>query len=168
MRRAVLVAAAVLLLAEALVFAVLGLVMGLAVRKQSMSIGGLSTDAMAVGAWVGQGLLAAFLLVCAVVAARAGLSGAGRRHGGAPRGAGRLARGLLVGCAVLHGLLAAVLLGLAGWAVFIGLTLVLAVVVLAVLVLREPPAGAAGADAPPADVPPVPPVPPVAGGPQPA
>ncbi|WP_377271007.1 hypothetical protein [Peterkaempfera sp. SMS 1(5)a] len=162
MRRAVLIAAAVLLAVEALAFALVGLVLGLAVRKQQMSIGGLSPDAMAVGAWAGQGALAVFLLVCAVVAARAGWLGTGPRHAGGQRGAGRVARGLLIGCAVLHGVLGAVLLGLSGWPTFVGLMLVLAVLVMSLLLLREP-GGEAEAAVPPADTPP-----PVAGGPQPA
>lgn len=167
MRRSVLYAAAVLLLVEALLFALVGLVLGLAVRKQQMSIGGLSTDAMAVGAWAGQGLLALFLLVCAVVAARAGWLGGGPRHGAGARGTGRVARALLIACAVLHGLLGAVLLGLSGWPTFVGLMLVLAVVVMAVLVLREP-SDPAAAEAAPVDGPPVPPAMPPSGGPQPA
>ncbi|WP_055587929.1 hypothetical protein [Peterkaempfera griseoplana] len=162
MRRAVLIATAALLAVEALAFALVGLVLGLAVRKQQMSVGGLSPDAMAIGAWAGQGALAVFLLVCAVVAARAGWLGPGPRHAGGQRGAGRIARGLLIGCAVLHGLLGAVLLGLSGWLVFTGLMLVLAVLVLALLLLREP-GGEAATAAPPAGSPP-----PVAGGPQPA
>ncbi|MFJ6214529.1 hypothetical protein ACIQGZ_14510 [Streptomyces sp. NPDC092296] len=141
MRRAVLLTAAGLLLAEALVFAAVGLVAVLAVRRQRMSVGGLSSDAMADGAWAGLGLLVLVLLVCAVVAGRAALL-RGPGPGGGRRGAGRVAWALLVGGAVLHGLLGAVLLGLAGVPVFAGLMVVLAVLVLALLVLREPePAG---------------------------
>ena len=138
MRRAVLVTAAVLLLVEAVMFALIGWVMGLAVRGQQMSIGGLSTDTMAIGTWVGQGLLAAFLLLCAILAARSGLLGEGPRHGAVRRGAGPVVRVLLVGCAVLHGLLGAVLLGVSGVPVFVGLMVVLTVLVLSVMVLREP------------------------------
>jgi hypothetical protein len=152
MRRAVLVAAAALLVIEALVFALIGLVMGLAVRRQQMSVGGLSTDAMAVGAWAGQGLLALFLLICAGAAARAGLRVGTGPKGAAGRGAAR-ARALLVICAVLQGLLGAVLLGLSGVPVFAAMMLMLAMVVLAVLALGEPRA-AAEAHSAPVDAPP--------------
>ncbi|WP_042399679.1 hypothetical protein [Streptacidiphilus carbonis] len=132
------VASVVLLVVEALFFAVVGWVLGLAVQDQNMSLGGLSPDAMADGAWVGMGLLAAFLVVVAAVLARTA------RSGGAM---GRPTRILLIVCAVLHGVLAAVLLALNGVVAFVAM---LVMVALLVLVLLLPPAGPV--DAPPKGV----------------
>jgi hypothetical protein len=128
-------ATVLLLVLEALFFAGVGLLLGLAVRDQNMSLGGLSPGAMASGAWVGMGLLAAFLVVVALVLARTA------RSGGAM---GRPTRILLIVCAVLHGVLAAVLLALSGVVAFLTM---LVTVGLLVLVLLIPPA--APADAPP-------------------
>jgi hypothetical protein len=123
------VATVLLLALEALFFAGVGLLLGLAVRVQNMSLGGLSPGAMAVGAWVGMGLLAAFLLVVAVVLARTAWSGGAM---------GRPTRILLIVCAVLHGVLAAVLLALNGVVAFVAM---LVMVGLLVMVLLIPPAG---------------------------
>ncbi|TDU06248.1 hypothetical protein EDD99_4796 [Streptomyces sp. 846.5] len=135
------VATVLLLVLEALFFAGVGLLLGLAVRDQNMSLGGLSPDAMAVGAWVGMGLLAAFLLLVALVLART------VRSGGAM---GRPTRILLIVCAVLHGVLAALLLALNGVVAF-GAMLVM--VGLLVLVLMIPTDGV-GVTVPPTDTPP--------------
>ena len=129
------VATVLLLVLEALFFAGVGLLLGLAVRDQNMSLGGLSPGAMAVGAWVGMGLLAVFLLLVALVLARTA------RSGGAM---GRPTRILLIVCAVLHGVLAAVLLALNGVVAFVAM---LVMVGLLVMVLLIPPAEPV--DAPP-------------------
>lgn len=118
-----------LLVLEALFFAGVGLLLGLAVRDQHMSLGGLSSDAMAGGAWIGMGLLAAFLVVVALVLARTAWSGAAM---------GRPTRILLIVCAVLHGVLAAVLLALSGVVAFLAM---LVMVALLVFVLLIPSAG---------------------------
>jgi hypothetical protein len=126
-------AAAVLLVLEALAFTWFGLVVGLAVKHQRMSMGGLSTDSMAVGAWVALGLLALFVLIVAVLAARMALR----------RGAmGRPTRILLIVCAVLHAVLAAVLLALSGVAAFVWMlvTVTLMVLLLSTTTEPEPPA----------------------------
>jgi hypothetical protein len=121
MRRWTAVATAVLLAVEALVSGLLGYVLGTAVTRQHMSLGGLAPGAMAAGAWVGLGLLAVFLLLVAAVVAHLGLR---------DRSMGRPTRILLIVCAVLHGVLAAALLALSGVAAFL-----VAVVTLTLLVL---------------------------------
>lgn len=113
-----------LLVLEALFFAGVGLLLGLAVRHQNMSLGGLSTDAMANGAWVGMGLLAAFLIVVAVLLARTAW------RGGAM---GRPTRILLIVCAVLHGVLAAALLALSGVVAFLAMLVMVGVMVFVLL-----------------------------------
>lgn len=114
-----------LLVLEALFFAGVGLLLGLAVRHQNMSLGGLSSGAMAGGAWVGMGLLAAFLVVVAVVLARMAW------RGGAM---GRPTRILLIVCAVLHGVLAAVLLALSGVVAFLAMLVMVGVLVFVLLI----------------------------------
>jgi len=128
MRRWTAGAAAVLLAVEGLVLALFGLVLGDAVTSQNMSFGGLAPRAMALGAWVGLGLLAALLLLVAGVCARMAVR---------DRSMGRPTRILLILCAVVHGVLAAVLLALSGVVPFLELTVVLA---LLVLLLLMPPA----------------------------
>ncbi|MFC1404323.1 MULTISPECIES: hypothetical protein, partial [Streptacidiphilus] len=125
-----------LLVLEALFFAGVGLLLGLAVRHQNMSLGGLSTDAMANGAWVGMGLLAAFLIVVAVLLARTAW------RGGAM---GRPTRILLIVCAVLHGVLAAALLALSGVVAFLAMLVMVGVMVFVLLTptVTDAPPGAA-------------------------
>ncbi|MEZ0093410.1 hypothetical protein [Streptacidiphilus sp. EB129] len=121
------VATAVLLTLEALVVGVVAVVLGLAVEQQKMSMGGLAPTAMAVGAWVGLGVLAFFVLVVAALVARMAL------RGGAM---GRPTRILLIVCAVLHAVLATVLLALSGVGAFL---VMLVIVALLVLLLATPP-----------------------------
>lgn len=118
------VGAALLLVLEALVAGVVATVLGDAVEQQNMSLGGLAPRAMAVGAWAGLGLLAVFLLVVA-----AALVALLARH----RAMGRPTRILLIVCAVLHGVLAALLLALSGVPAFLTLLLTLALLVLSLI-----------------------------------
>ncbi|WP_035844289.1 hypothetical protein [Kitasatospora azatica] len=129
MRKVVLTAAAVVLLVESVVVGLVGLILGVAASRQHMSVGGLSSSRMAMGSWIGQGVLAVFLLVCAVLV----VLSAGRE---AVRPAVRI---LLLVCAVLNGVLAALAVALSGWAAF-GLLIVLTgVLVLAVMLAYESP-----------------------------
>ena len=129
MRRWTAGAAAVLLVLEALVCGLVGLVLGDAVTRQNMSLGGLSPTAMAVGAWVGNGLLALFLVVVAVllvlIAAR-------------DRSMGRATRILLIVCVVLHAVLAAALLALSGVVAFLVLAVTLTLLVLQFFIPHGP------------------------------
>ncbi len=138
MRRWTAGAAALLLVVEGLVLALFGLVLGDAVTSQNMSFGGLAPGAMAVGAWVGLGLLAALMLLTAGVCVRMAV-----RDGSM----GRPTRILLILCAVVHGVLAAVLLALSGTVPFLELMVALALLVL--LLLMPPATGPDPASAPP-------------------
>jgi MFS family permease len=143
LRRAVPVAAAVALVLEALTIAFVNWILGLSVRHQKMSMGGLSSDAMAIGSWAGGGLFALFLVVCAVLAARIAVR---------DRMAGRAGRIALIVCAVVHGVVGALVIGLVGWSAFAVMMLILALLV-GTLLLYAPedsgaPAGPAPADRP--------------------
>jgi MFS family permease len=121
MRRGVAATAAVVLVLEAFGLAFINWVMGLAVRHQSMSLAGLDPDAMAAGAWVAGGLIAVFLICCAVVLARTALL---------DRAPGRLGRLLLISAAVLHVVLGAAVVGLVGWPAYALMMVIFALVVL--------------------------------------
>lgn len=117
------IGAALLLVLEALVTGVLAVVLGIAVERQNMSLGGLAPHRMAMGVWVGLGALAGFLVLVAVVLA---FTGARRRA------MGRATRILLIVCAVLHAVLAAVTLALSGVLAFTVLIVTLGFLVLVI------------------------------------
>ncbi|SFF80697.1 hypothetical protein SAMN05216251_1302 [Actinacidiphila alni] len=116
-RRAISVGTAVVLVLEALTIAFVNWILGLAVRHQSMSLAGLDSDAMAVGSWVGGGLFGLFLILCAVLIVRIA-----RRD----EMTGRVSRIVLIICAVVHGVVGALVVGLVGWYAFVILMVVLA------------------------------------------
>lgn len=144
-RRGIAVGAAVLLVLEAVLIVGVNWILGLAVQHQKMSMGGLSHNAMAVGSWTGGGLFAFFLLVCAVLAVRIAVR---------DEMTGRLSRIVLIVCAVVHGVLGAVVVGLVGWAAFAGAMAVLGLLV-GMLLMYAPedrtdlPGGEAAGDVPP-------------------
>lgn len=113
--------AAVIVLGAALAVGMVNLVLGMAADRQEMEVAGLSATAMSLGAWTAGGLLAAFLLVCAVMLLRTCVT---------DQPPGRLVRALLIGAAVLHAVLATLAVGLAGWLVFGVLMLVFGLIVL--------------------------------------
>ncbi|MHA6760445.1 hypothetical protein [Streptacidiphilus sp. PAMC 29251] len=115
------IGAVLLLLLEALVTSVLAVVLGIGVKRQNMSLGGLAPGRMALGVWVGLGALAGFLAVVGVVL---GIMAARKRAMGRPT------RILLIVCAVLHAVLAAVTLALSGVLAFVVLTVTLGFLVL--------------------------------------
>jgi hypothetical protein len=129
------VGAALLLMLEALVTAVLAAVLGIGMERQNMSLGGLAPGRTAMGVWVGLGALAGFLVVVGVVLAFMAARG---------RAMGRPTRILLIVCAVLHALLAAVALALSGVLAFVVL-----IVTLGFLVLLIQLGSASGRDAVP-------------------
>jgi hypothetical protein len=139
-RKVTALATAAVLVLEALGIAWVNWILGLAVRYQRMSMGGLTSDAMAIGSWVGGGLFALFLLCCAVLAARVA-----RRD----EMTGRLARIVLIVCAVVHGVVGAVVVGLVGWIAFVVMMVILALLVGTVLLYapedRPSPSGRLGA-----------------------
>lgn len=127
-RRAIAVGTAVVLVLEALVIAFVNWILGLAVRHQSMSLAGLDPDAMAVGSWAGGALFALFLIGCAVLAARIALR---------DRMSGTVGRIVLIVCAVVHGVVGALVVGLVGWYAFVSMMVILALLV-AMLLLYAP------------------------------
>ncbi|MFE5733169.1 hypothetical protein ACFQ7A_19955 [Streptomyces sp. NPDC056528] len=109
------------LLLEAPGIVAVNTVMARFVEAQSMSLDGMDPDGMATGTRVLGYVSAAALVLCALVALLAGLR---------DRRPGRLGRGLLIGCALVHGVLGAVAVGLLGWGAFAFLMVVLGLVVL--------------------------------------
>ncbi|SDN32963.1 hypothetical protein [Actinacidiphila guanduensis] len=120
MRRLLAVGAAVVLVLEALTVAFANWILGLAVRRQNMSLAGSKPDAMAVGAWVAGGVFALFLLVCAGLVVRIAVRDAM---------VGRVWRIVLIVCAVIQGVMGAAVVGLVGWFAFVALMVVLALLV---------------------------------------
>jgi len=141
-RRGIAAATAVVLVLDALTIALVNWILGLAVRRQQMSLGGLRTDAMAVGSWVAGGVFALFLLCCAVLVARIALR---------DRMSGRFGRIVLIVCAVVHGVVGAAVVGLVGWYAFLVMMVVLALLVATLLFYapEDQPVGGAAAEAAP-------------------
>ncbi|MFI8369136.1 hypothetical protein [Streptomyces sp. NPDC085466] len=130
-RRPIALVTAVVLLLEAPAIVGLNAIMARFVEAQSMSLDGLDPDHMVTGTWalgIGSGLA---LALCALVAFLAGVR---------DRAPGRLGRGLLIGCAVVHGLLGAVAVGLIGWAAFAVLMTVVGLIVLTLVAYGKEPA----------------------------
>ncbi|MFI2372906.1 hypothetical protein [Streptomyces sp. NPDC018833] len=123
-RRPVAVVAAIVLLVEAVGIVVINGIMARFVEAQSMSLDGLDPDAMAAGTWgmgIGSGL---FLAVCGALLLLMGIR---------DRAPGRFPRILLIGCAVVHGVLGALTVGLVGWPAFAWMMLVLGLLVLSLI-----------------------------------
>ncbi|GAA1883655.1 hypothetical protein [Streptantibioticus ferralitis] len=128
MRRPVVAVAAGVLIIEAFVIAFINLVLGLAVKRQSMSLGGLAPGAMSAGAFAAGAAFAVFLLFCAAIAIRTAVT---------DRAPGRFARIVLVVCAVLHGLLGAAVVGMVGWPAFVAMMVTLGLVVATLVLYAE-------------------------------
>lgn len=118
------VVAAVVLVAEAVGIALLNWVLGLMVNRQKMSMGGVDPDAMSAATWAMGGVFGLYLLTCAGLLLRAAVR---------DRAPGRFARTVLISCAVVHGVLGALTVGLVGWGAFAVLMVVLGLIVLALL-----------------------------------
>jgi hypothetical protein len=112
--------AAALLFVEAVGVALLHMTLGVMVDRQDMSLAGLDPDAMTVSTWIAGGLFGLFLAFCGAVLLRTALR---------DRIPGRLARIVLTGTAVVHGVLAALSVGLVGWTAFVFLSGVLGLLV---------------------------------------
>lgn len=134
-RRPIAAVAALALVAEAGAIAFVNMVLGLAVRRQSMSLAGLRPAAMTAGAWAAGAALGLYLLVCAVIEVHTALR---------DRAPGRLNRLLLVVCAVVQGVLGAVVVGMVGWAAFAALMVVLALLVATLVAYPRRPVSATG------------------------
>ncbi len=120
-RRPIALVTGAVLLLEAPGIVAVNTVMARFVEAQSMSLDGMDPDGMAIGTRVLGYVSGAALVLCALVALLAGLR---------DRRPGRLGRGLLIGCAVVHGVLGTVAVGLLGWEAFAFLMVVLGLVVL--------------------------------------
>ncbi|GGW70604.1 hypothetical protein GCM10010381_64180 [Streptomyces xantholiticus] len=125
MRRPVAVVAALVLLVEAVGIVVLNGIMATFVDAQQMSVDGLDPDVMVTATWglgIGTGLLLALAAVLLLVVAVR------------DRAPGRFTRILLIGLAVVHGVLGALTVGLVGWNAFAFMMVVLGLLVAALIV----------------------------------
>ncbi|MCX5194790.1 hypothetical protein OOK31_12925 [Streptomyces sp. NBC_00249] len=130
LRRLVAGLAAAVLVAEAAVLVLVHVVLGRTTANQSMSIAGsdpvvMSRVTFGLGVAIG-----AFLLLCAVLLAVAGLR---------DRPPGRFARFVLAAAAVTHALLGALSVGLVGWGAFAATMLVFCLLVLSLTLYERRP-----------------------------
>ncbi|MFI6104574.1 hypothetical protein [Streptomyces sp. NPDC051310] len=135
-RRPIALAAGIALLIEAVgavaVHAVLTEVLG----NQRMSLAGLDPDAMIAGTWAMGGVLGAFLALSGVLLLVLCFR---------DRSPGRAVRIVLISCAITHGVLGALAVGLLGWAAFAFMMAMLGLLVASlVLYARETVAPGAG------------------------
>ncbi|MFF2860254.1 hypothetical protein ACFVSX_10205 [Streptomyces rubiginosohelvolus] len=124
MRRPVAIVAALVLFGEAVGIVLINAVLATVAENQSMSLAGLDPDAMSAGTWVMGGVFGLLLVLCGLIALIAGIR---------DRAPGRVGRIVLIGCAVVHGVLGAVTVGLVGWAAFAFMMVVLALLVFTLL-----------------------------------
>ncbi|MFJ3900685.1 hypothetical protein [Streptomyces sp. NPDC090025] len=139
-RRPIALVTAAVLLLEAPGIVAINAVMARFVKAQSMSLDGMDPDAMYAGTWalgIGSGAL---LVLCALVPLIAAIRD--RR----PARPGRI---LLVGCAVVHGVLGAVTVGLLGWGAFAFMMVVVGLIVLTLVAYGEQRGGDGAAQARP-------------------
>ncbi|MFD6342336.1 hypothetical protein [Streptomyces sp. NPDC060131] len=127
-RRPVAWVAAAVLLFEAVGVVFVNGVLATVVDNQRMSLAGLDPSAMSLGTWVAGGVLGCYLVLIAAILVRTGIK---------DRTPGRFGRAALISCAVVHGVLGAVTVGLVGWSAFALMMVVLGLIVL-VLVGYEP------------------------------
>ncbi|MFC9202301.1 hypothetical protein OG336_12825 [[Kitasatospora] papulosa] len=144
-RRPVAVVTAIVLFVEAVGIVIVNGVLATVAGNQSMSLAGMDPDAMVAGTWVMGGVSGALLVLCGLIPLLAGIR---------DRAPGRFGRIALIACAVVHGVLGALAVGLIGWAAFAFLMVVLALIVLTLVTFdrRVPEAGKAGAPEAPAPV----------------
>ncbi|GAA4903427.1 hypothetical protein ACFPM3_29020 [Streptomyces coeruleoprunus] len=136
-RRPIALTTAVVLFAEAVGIVLLHSVLAAVLEGQHMSLAGLDPEMMITGTWVLGGVSGAYLALCGAALAVVGLR---------DRAPGRWLRILLVSCAITHGVLGAVVVGLVGWTAFAVLMVVLGLVVLSLIMYgpeRHEPAGEA-------------------------
>ncbi|MFE3514745.1 hypothetical protein [Streptomyces sp. NPDC059166] len=137
LRRPVAFVTAIVLFVEAVGIVLVNGVLATVAGNQSMSLAGMDPDAMVTGTWVMGGVSGALLLLCGLIPLLAGIR---------DRAPGRFGRIALIACAVVHGVLGALAVGLIGWAAFAFLMVVLALIVLTLMAFdrREPAAVAGG------------------------
>ncbi|MGW6723423.1 hypothetical protein [Streptomyces sp. NPDC054995] len=124
MRRPVAIVTALVLFGEAVGIVLINAVLATVAENQHMSLAGMGPDAMSAGTWVMGGVSGLLLVLCGLIALITGVR---------DRTPGRVGRIVLIGCAVVHGVLGAVTVGLVGWAAFAFMMAVLALLVLTLL-----------------------------------
>ncbi|MEV0141606.1 MULTISPECIES: hypothetical protein [Streptomyces] len=124
MRRPVAIVTALVLFGEAVGIVIVNAVLATVAENQNMSLAGMDPRAMSAGTWVMGGVSGLLLVLCGLTALIAGVR---------DRAPGRVGRIVLIGCAVVHGVLGAVTVGLVGWAAFAFMMVVLALLVLTLL-----------------------------------
>ncbi|WP_093799363.1 hypothetical protein [Streptomyces sp. Wb2n-11] len=127
-RRPIAAVSAAVLFVEAVGTVCVHWILGRVVDSQSMSLDGLDSGVMATSTWVMGGVFGLYLVACGVFLLRAAL---------ADRAPGRLGRTLLIACAVVHGVLGALAVGLVGWTAFAAMMAVLGLVVLSLVAYGE-------------------------------
>lgn len=141
-RRPVAFVAAIVLFVEAVGVVLVNGVLATVVKNQDMSLAGTDPEVVSDGTWVMGGVFGLYLGLCGLLLLLAGVR---------DRAPGRLARIVLIVCAVVHGVLGALTVGLVGWAAFAVLMVVLGLIVLTLVAYGAPsdePADGAGTDAP--------------------
>ncbi|MDQ0992711.1 hypothetical protein QFZ74_003939 [Streptomyces sp. V3I7] len=125
---------AVVLFAEAFGVAALNWFLGVVVGRQDMSLAGLDPDMMSTSSKIGGLVFGCYFALCGLVALLVCI------RDRAPAGFGRV---LLISAAVVHAVLGALVWGLVGWAAFLFMVVVLALIVL-LLMTYDAQSGAAG------------------------
>ncbi|MEV6163212.1 hypothetical protein AB0L71_15015 [Streptomyces sp. NPDC052052] len=120
-RRPVAFVSAIVLFAEAVGVVVLNGILATVVDNQDMSLAGMDPGAMVKGTWAIGIVSGVYLLLCGLALLTAGIR---------DRAPGRVARVALIACAVVHGVLGALTVGLVGWTAFAVLMVVLGLIVL--------------------------------------
>ncbi len=151
-RRPVALVAAVVLVLEACGIVLLNWILSIVVDKQQMSLAGLDPRAMSAGSWIAGAVFGLYLVFCAALLVRTGV------RDRAPVGFARI---VLISAAVVHGIVGALAVGLAGWPAFLAVMVVLGLLVLTLVAYGEgrapasgdaagePPAGGPSAGGPP-------------------
>ncbi|MFW3461743.1 hypothetical protein [Streptomyces sp. 058-1L] len=124
LRRAVAIVTALVLFGEAVGIFAINAVLATVTENQNMSLAGMDPKAMSTGTWVLGGVSAVLLIGCGLIPLLAGVR---------DRSPGRFGRITLIGCAVVHGVLGAVTVGLVGWSAFAFMMVVLALLVFTLL-----------------------------------
>ncbi|MEV3989460.1 hypothetical protein AB0J57_11140 [Streptomyces sp. NPDC049837] len=127
-RRPIALTAGIVLVLEAVGLVLLHMVLAKVMGGQRMSLDGLDPDLMVTAIWIMGGVFGAYVALCGALLVLLGVR---------DRPPGRAARIVLISCAITHGVLGAVVVGLVGWAAFAYMMVVLGLVV-ASLVLYAP------------------------------
>lgn len=141
-RRPVAFVAAIVLFVEAVGIVLINGILATVVKNQDMSLAGMDPAVMSNGTWATGGAFGLYLLLCGLLLLLAGIR---------DRAPGRIARIVLIVCAVVHGVLGALTVGLVGWTAFGCLMVVLGLIVLTLVAYgtrSDEPADDAGASAP--------------------